>query len=588
MVFGANLAVRIIGALLVVHYCWLKRQLIAFIACKILTCRKLRLPMKRVVSGSELLLRKCVRKQMGESRARRLSLLADWLRVLVILGIGYGAVADEQYHAETQYTMPRLLLALLWCHVAARGWKNLTHWSYGALHVVQILNIIAADRVTIVITRSETTIVRVMIGVIYADFAKSFFWNVVISLTLSVVHLQYPVPSCPDLADGPITSIAAEWATFTLIMMCSYLIQYWTEQHVRSALTERATEGARSAAHSILSVLCDAVVYLDSSLAAKLGYLLQRPTEAGGFSSLAGLPFVERVVEQDRKRFSDFISSTRTESSDGFEPITTVAGGPAVLHVSLLGRGQAPLAVELFHAYFPNLEAEAGHLVGIREVPEALKNEAAPIDSYIPEASSEETRDVTIPVQYSNLEGCKASSQSSASSSKSTHSTGTVAEEPFDMSLAIDVFTSPMKLQSWTLHFQDSSASQCHLTDLSQWLSDSGLQSWIQRGTNSLLHSGSAEELDHIKFQPPVAGMLFSETLMVKRAALELIDDDDDADGEVTGVAMHFQGIHRSKRRRRRRAVGKQIGHLLGPIREVSPPAPHGEGEASQIFSGVD
>jgi len=580
-------AVRILFALLLIHYGWCMRKTFALVLRTIRKRAKALWNPSPLESKSEsdLLLSNTVHRMMGEMRTRRLQTLAQGLRFSAISLVVIDLLSNGGLFQDSFDKLLRLVLFLCWTQIATSSSPKLTHFSYSVFYVFQMLVIIMVPRSSVHIQYVDfKTLLRVMSGMMYLDFWKSLVWNLLISVTVCIVHIRFPGPDCGDGGGenySVLVASAVEFVLFALIMLGTYLVQRWTEQQVRTALSARANQGAKEAAHDVLSVLCDAVLYLDSDLAiknpdAKLFHLLRQGNSDGGHKSeLAGVPFVNHVVEQDKKRFTDFASTSRLVAGRCFDS-GMLRGPAAVLHVSLVGSLNSVRPVELFHAYFPDLKGDAGHLVGIREVSETSAKSPPEVvgQDPVPAAVINGAVPIGIPRYQLKPQGlnssARSSSQASTSSSlSSSSSVGRRTVEPFTISLDVDIFSSPMQLQSCTIHFLEPTTACQDLTELGQWVSGSGFVNWLQQGANSLLHDDVPEDCRQIKLRPPAAGTIFSgEKFAARRAELELIEEDG-GEGGASGVSVNFLEVYRLSGRRHK-SKRDVLGHSGQPLPSIT------------------
>lgn len=125
----------------------------------------------------------------------------------------------------------------------------------------------------------------------------------------------------------------------------------------KNAMVERANlvECTRGAFQHLLDLLCDAVVELDGDLKlktpGKLGVLLSH----GAGTDLSGRPFKDLIVESDRERFENWVSSNLHEFP---------------LQVTLQGSYNAKVKVIVYVTGISDLHGQTLYFVGITEAEE--------------------------------------------------------------------------------------------------------------------------------------------------------------------------------------------------------------------------
>lgn len=150
-----------------------------------------------------------------------------------------------------------------------------------------------------------------------------------------------------------------------------------------------------SAARRMLSVLCDAQVYLDQDLTiiSHCRGLAQLFMSTSSSKVLEGRVFQDFLAVRDQRRFQSFVENAvkvfLAEEGGGDEHFAPSlmsgwkhrASTPTSLQVHVLDSHGLLVAVELFHICVPGPNGQRGHFIGISEAENAMSSQASQSDS---------------------------------------------------------------------------------------------------------------------------------------------------------------------------------------------------------------
>jgi len=154
-----------------------------------------------------------------------------------------------------------------------------------------------------------------------------------------------------------------------------------------------------SAARRMLSVLCDAQVYLnqDLNIISHCRGLAQLLMSTTSLQALEGRMFAEFLAVRDQKRFQSFVENAvkvflAEEETGGpvdghFSPSLLSSGWrrrastPTSLQVHVVDSHGLLVAVELFHICVPGPKGQRGHFIGISEAENTMSSQASQSDS---------------------------------------------------------------------------------------------------------------------------------------------------------------------------------------------------------------
>eukprot|EP00928_Gymnodinium_smaydae_P093115 TRINITY_DN7713_c0_g1_i2.p1 TRINITY_DN7713_c0_g1~~TRINITY_DN7713_c0_g1_i2.p1 ORF type:complete len:636 (-),score=58.76 TRINITY_DN7713_c0_g1_i2:250-2100(-) len=239
--------------------------------------------------------------------------------------------------------------------------------------------------------RRVAPIMRALISATYLNFPRAVFGNAIISVLEMIFYSLFIGGIDVDW----ILEAFTELFDFALTLILAYVMEAGGRSNVTHRLEAKSSADGWRAVHSILSVLCDAVVHLGSDLTIldecpHLGHLLM--SGVGASHKLEGGNFLRHVVDDDKERLNSFISK-QSELAKQLEDVTSdeaseaapiPAAGPAALHISLKDSMGTVFRVEVIHAHLPNFD-EDGHLLGVRDLGDYAREELVDaLPSHVP------------------------------------------------------------------------------------------------------------------------------------------------------------------------------------------------------------
>eukprot|EP00928_Gymnodinium_smaydae_P022793 TRINITY_DN19025_c0_g1_i1.p1 TRINITY_DN19025_c0_g1~~TRINITY_DN19025_c0_g1_i1.p1 ORF type:complete len:609 (+),score=59.90 TRINITY_DN19025_c0_g1_i1:198-2024(+) len=341
-------------------------------------------------------------------------------------------------------------------------------------------------------------VLKLVISVVYLNFRRVAVVNAMLTVLAIGVH-----------------AAGTDWQSDVLVeilnFMFTLILAYAVEEGARSLVTERlegkTTARGWGAACAILRVLCDAVVHVGCDLTIlndcpQLGYMLM--SGIGASHKLQGGHFLRYVVNEDKQKFTDFITQqtelSRADAdadSDNVTDAFDAAIPPAAINVRLKDTMGTIFRVEVIRSHLPNFD-EDGHLLGIRDLGDHSREERLDVDP--PE-------NIRIGEPVPRLLG------SSAMSSKSSDSDSCENSESFkvrSLSMLLDVANDEMRILEATLTFLSfnedvATADEERLPNLATWMSSKKsrpFHAWAQNATNCLAYGEAFASFGKVTLRP--------------------------------------------------------------------------------------
>jgi len=257
------------------------------------------------------------------------------------------------------------------------------------------------------------------------------------------------------------------------LLLLVLVIEGWCEGRVRDKLE---AEGARRAVHKILTVVCDAVIDLDSDFSIakptpQLAHVLLRH----GDSFLKGTSFHDLIAtDADRERFLAFIR--RSSGSAGPLGSQLADSPPSVLHLNLESSDGSALSVELFHAGLPTADGQVGHVLGVRVGSNLLGESSTQVLSVESKVAAKIWSPATThsPQDPGMTTGNRPKSVASSRVSRSS-ACSWIQEESFErievgelaeLTVCFNAMSERLSVMDFTMHFAQRNATGVLLPDL--------------------------------------------------------------------------------------------------------------------------
>ncbi|CAE8715699.1 unnamed protein product [Polarella glacialis] len=242
----------------------------------------------------------------------------------------------------------------------------------GVQMIIFVRQIITPPR-SVFVFAIGSNIFRVWLCINTSDYRVTAFWNFLIGL--AATHKNVTVlgmfMKCEQLGFKEAEIRASLIAMATAEVMFSFVFSLLSAaveilflKLGDAIMGERASNDKMSAVRRMLTVFCDAQVYINSSLE-----LIGQQNVFANFlkticgKTLEGIEFISLLCEADRQRFKDFTRNGASVSS-GLFPTALPCGS---LHVQMSDATGSFLDVELLHVCIPERNGGLGHLIGIRE-----------------------------------------------------------------------------------------------------------------------------------------------------------------------------------------------------------------------------
>jgi hypothetical protein len=454
---------------------------------------------------------------------------------------------------------------------------------------------------------------RILMGLMVLDIKHSLWFNVVASCIACYKYYDNCAVFEANLAI-PINQFgvfALEWLTTTVVVAVLYLSERWIEDCICAKHDMTAAKQAHCAVRKLLSVLCDAEVYLGPDLkifepSKKLCHMF-----FGSSDALAGRCFTCFVMEQDHQRFHDFLTMSAARISSGGEGNEfDDSGPPSSIQLQLQDENGRALPVELFHANLHDVNHQLGHLLGIREcclLP--TENRAA----FCKTGDSSITPSVIDSVSSHHGYGASAenaadtSSQSSSRSSSSCFPSasdlqGTPLPELTGIRVEFDAFSDRFTVRELTLTFGADGQPPLFADGILENVWDD-FRHWVQQEINADF-SGECNE-SSCQFGPVLLrwprAIGAAETLLLEASSASIecdtigVSDSDEAE-DCLPVTVNFEGFTqycintsriRCKQLRRRKQDPAHTEHLSA-IYEAKVPSSEALVDFTQCNAGLE
>ncbi|CAE8604902.1 unnamed protein product [Polarella glacialis] len=216
-------------------------------------------------------------------------------------------------------------------------------------------------------------VLRVWLCINSPDYRVAAFWNFLIGLAgiyknTTVLRMFMRCEQLgfdePEIQETLIAMAGAEVLCSCVVTLLSAEFEILFLKVGDAIMGERASTDKMSAVRRMLTVFCDAQVYINSSLE-----LIGQQEVFANFlkvrcgKTLEGMEFISLLCEADRQRFRDF-SRNGASVSSGIFPTALPCGS---LHVQMSDATGSLLDVELYHVCIPERNGGLGHLIGIQE-----------------------------------------------------------------------------------------------------------------------------------------------------------------------------------------------------------------------------
>lgn len=178
----------------------------------------------------------------------------------------------------------------------------------------------------------------------------NFVFQIVVIATMPALHMELWVHLCVVIG-----------STLMVWLVSNHTTQ-WMLSEAEALVLAKESALSQATATSMLSIMTDAVVNLDTNLtmrepSPKLNHLLMR----GSPIEDAAVPFTRYLDEADQEKFKDFIKQDADPGQN--RPL----GQARALPVHLLDSIGNLVAVDLYHAAVLDYDGEVNHLIGISE-----------------------------------------------------------------------------------------------------------------------------------------------------------------------------------------------------------------------------
>ena len=363
-----------------------------------------------------------------------------------------------------------LLVALMKPHAAI---NTMLHWAA----FVQFLasQWLALDIVQYIVRIGQAGLGRVALAALLAKPRQDMFLN-----GLCTLNSLLRVASSEMLSAHFFPLVMFE--IFVNLISCGISLLVESSMRRVVAATEAATTSSRleRTAHGLLSLVCDAVLYLDEHLCLEdhsqsLAALLLKNTG----NSLRGERFGSSICEEDRERFELFMTGT-CESA------------PAqCLHLHLRDTCGAKFLVEVFHYHL-----EGHHLLGIKEETERAPQPHEQEIMAVPSTGS---------LRWEHFCTRSASSASRQSSPRAPVTVIPAEEADFeDVTLTVDARSSHLDVLACAppLPAREELAAEQRLLDWVLAPKRKKFQRWVKESTDLVLDGGVAAPL-RVQLMPP-------------------------------------------------------------------------------------
>eukprot|EP00928_Gymnodinium_smaydae_P023651 TRINITY_DN19437_c0_g2_i1.p1 TRINITY_DN19437_c0_g2~~TRINITY_DN19437_c0_g2_i1.p1 ORF type:complete len:584 (+),score=54.73 TRINITY_DN19437_c0_g2_i1:90-1841(+) len=452
-----------------------------------------------------------VEKEFQELRLDRLTTAFKWfmpvLTCLVLVSLVTSMVADTLDGVRSTVSLvcfpgPLYIVGIF----VANGRWSLSRWHldavlayvYANMSVRVLLYRVGVVDQSYVATSRLRACGQSFVTLLSMDFRKSSWANLFMGVVevLAYVYRETEGTSSLDETTGQI--IAREIGFFAITMITAYFCEDAARLLVRRNIETRTSEAGERAVESILEVLCDAVVRLGVDMrllrdCPPLGHMLLTGIKAEQAVDTAAshCNFLQHLVEDDRKRFTDFLSlqskkARECENSD-VDSGAAFALGPSAINVSLRDTLGSIFKVQLIHAHLRSLDGD-GHLIGIRDLGDPARKWTLGASEGYPttrEAGSQTLR-----------------SDSSCDASGTSISFGSCDLRPHSMKLLVDVFDERYPVHEMVLALHDPSTPKAHLplSSLLSLCSYSALTGWLTTTVNDLAYGRASAPMDDVTF----------------------------------------------------------------------------------------
>lgn len=317
------------------------------------------------------------------------------------------------------------------------------------------------------------TVVRVVCGILFGNSAFVVVLNVMY-FVCAVVR----VVSSDSLVEHAAKIMSFE--IFVCLAICGVSVVHESSLRKEAIANAKAAIACRQErmAQELLTLLCDAIVYLDDSLRVRwpspalASLMLQQSPLSQGY---CGATLEELLCPEDRNRFRDFILGS--------------GGRAQSIHVHLIDCSGIRVAVQLLHTPAEDLCGEICHLVGIREESDSERllrqPPAATVDQFI--------SDVVKSGRTQSESGSDFLPLSLLSSDSSS-----------ECEVCIDVLSNNLTFLECTPSFTSLGGPIRQGDGLLDWVSadESALVIWLQQSVNQML-GGHATTPQRFRFVPP-------------------------------------------------------------------------------------
>ena len=331
-----------------------------------------------------------------------------------------------------------------------------------------------------------------------------------------------------------------------------------TNSSIYLGIQAESSRAFESAAHTLLSSMCDAVVRLSGDFeftkdCPRLSALLLRDPGVALQANFCDL----LMHKNDKEAFRNFMKVDCTTDS-------RLAG---TIHVTLRDAYSVPVLVQLFHTMCKDtVTDDEVHIVGLRDVGEE-RHAPAPPDSSVSKLNS-------LSLQQENQRGLGPISESSIPSSSEGESsfrvdTSTTAD---GVKLWVDTFADGFPLLQWTLGFSNlvgleslqRGAALMHFFPLAE--ERRRITARLQHMANIILHGSEDDEEEHdnmvLSLQTKHWGIVKVTSTVVLDLGL-LIPGAMEEDDDTVAAVFEFTRLRKAKKRSKRGSIRDQIAAVM-------------------------
>eukprot|EP00928_Gymnodinium_smaydae_P053049 TRINITY_DN3712_c0_g1_i4.p1 TRINITY_DN3712_c0_g1~~TRINITY_DN3712_c0_g1_i4.p1 ORF type:complete len:628 (+),score=36.65 TRINITY_DN3712_c0_g1_i4:194-2077(+) len=338
----------------------------------------------------------------------------------------------------------------------------------------------------------------------YLDYRKSSWANLCLCIVEIVAYAYGDIGGTDELQKEISPFAMRELVVLVMVMFTAWLIEDGARLLVRRSLEIKTSESSGRAVESILDVLCDAAVRLDSDMrlqrdSPQLGHLLLSGIGVKAGIASARCDFLQHLVAEDRTRFKEFVARQSEKASrcasNGADGAAPVAIAPNAIHISLRDAVGCAFKVQVIHAHLAGIDGD-GHLLGIRDLGDSSRMCATGT------SESQSTPEVHVAALQAPRSVGSASSSSASDASTSRRRCDL---EPYTLTLTVDAFDERFPVHDVALTIPDPSRATApnSLLPLSLLLSRdsySTVTEWLTSTVNDMAYGLPARPISDVTF----------------------------------------------------------------------------------------